>query len=131
MHNLTVWPLSITALPFRRIGFLARHANRSKFLLISREGIKWAFFSFLCLLSCRMSLRFRVNYLFIRYPLAWRIYILRYWIYREVQLDSTPEIKVFNTLSERCHIRNRKGSIKQHIKYFNFRSKDQLDHPAQ
>ena len=54
------------------------------------------FLFFLCLLSCRMSLRFRVNYLFIRYPLAWGIYILRYWIYREVQLDSTPEIEVYH-----------------------------------
>ena len=29
------------------------------------------------------------------------------------------------------HTKNRKRSLKQHIKYFNFRSKIQLDHPVQ
>ena len=31
---------------------------------------------------------------------------------------------------ERCHTKNRTRSIKQHIKYFNFRYKHQLDHPV-
>ena len=30
-----------------------------------------------------------------------------------------------------CHTKNRKRSLKQHIEYFNFRSKIQLDHPVQ
>ena len=34
-------------------------------------------------------------------------------------------------LFERCHTINRKISIKQHPKYFNFRSKIQLDHTVQ
>ena len=38
--------------------------------------------------------------------------------YREVQLDFTPEIEVFYMLFERCHIKNRQISHKQHIKYF-------------
>ena len=33
-------------------------------------------------------------------------------------------------LSEGCHTKNRKRSSKQHIKYFNFRSKIQLDNPV-
>ena len=45
-----------------------------------------------------------------------------------VQLDFTPEIEVFHMLFERCHSKNRKRSIKQHIKYLYFRSKIQLDH---
>ena len=36
-------------------------------------------------------------------------------VYREVQLDSTPEIEVFHTLFERCQSKNGKISIKQHI----------------
>ena len=35
--------------------------------------------------------------------------------YREVQLDLTPEIKVSHMLIERCDIKNRKRSTKQHI----------------
>ena len=50
-------------------------------------------------------------------------------MYREVQLDFTPEIVVFYTLFERCDTKNRKQSLKHHIKYFNFRSQIQLDHP--
>ena len=52
-------------------------------------------------------------------------------LYSEVQLDSIPEIKVFHMLVKRCHTKNRKGSIKQHKNYFNFRSKIQLDHSVQ
>ena len=40
----------------------------------------------------------------------------------EVQLDLTLEIEVFHILFERCHTKNRKISVKQHLKYFNFRS---------
>ena len=47
-----------------------------------------------------------------------------------VQLDFTPEIEVIYMLSERCHTKDRKSSIKQHIRYFNFRSKIHLDHPV-
>ena len=39
-------------------------------------------------------------------------------LYREVQLDLKPEIEVFHMLSERCHAKNRKISIKQHVQYF-------------
>ena len=49
--------------------------------------------------------------------------------YRLVQLDLTWDIEVFYMLFERCHTKNRKRSIKQHIKYFSFRSCVQLDHP--
>ena len=49
---------------------------------------------------------------------------------REVQLDVSPEIEVFHMLFEICRIKNRKRSIKQHIKYFNFLSEIQLDHPV-
>ena len=34
-------------------------------------------------------------------------------------------------LFERCPTKNRKRSPEQHIKYFNFRIKIQLDHPLQ
>ena len=51
-------------------------------------------------------------------------------MYREVQMDFTPAIEVFNTLFDICHIKNRKRYFKQHMKYFNFRSKIQLDHPV-
>ena len=51
-------------------------------------------------------------------------------LYREVQLDSTPEIEVFQLLFDRCHSKTRKRSIKQHIKYFKFRSFVQLDQPV-
>ena len=50
--------------------------------------------------------------------------------YREVQLDSTPEIEVFHMLFERCHTNNRKRYLKHHLNYFNFRSKAQLDQPV-
>ena len=42
----------------------------------------------------------------------------------------TPEIEVSYILFERCHTKNRKRCLKQHIKYFNFMSKIQLDHPV-
>ena len=51
-------------------------------------------------------------------------------VYRKVQLDFTPEIKVFVMLFERCHSKNSVKSIKQHIKYFNLRSKMQPDPPV-
>ena len=35
-------------------------------------------------------------------------------IYRDVQLDFTTDMEVFYILFERCHTKNRKGSIKQH-----------------
>ena len=41
-------------------------------------------------------------------------------VYREVQLDLTSEMGIFYTLFERCHTRNRKRSIKQHMRYFKF-----------
>ena len=48
--------------------------------------------------------------------------------YREVQLDLTPEIEEFHMMFERCHTKkNRRRSI---IKYFNFGSSVQLDHPV-
>ena len=50
-----------------------------------------------------------------------------YTIYNDVQLDLTSETEVFHMLIGRCHTRNRKRSIKQHLIYFNFRSKFQLD----
>ena len=44
--------------------------------------------------------------------------------YREVKLDFTPETGVFYMLFERCHSeKNRKRSLKQDMKYFDFRSK--------
>ena len=46
-----------------------------------------------------------------------------------IQLDITPEMEVFNMLFERCYTINRKESLKQDKKYFNFLSKIQLDHP--
>ena len=52
-------------------------------------------------------------------------------IYRDVQLDFTPEMKVFYMMLERCHAKNRKRSHKQHTKYFNFWCKIHLDHPVQ
>ena len=51
-------------------------------------------------------------------------------MYRDVQLDLLPEIEVFHMLFEKCRTKNRKRSIKQHMNYFNFRSKIQLDHPV-
>ena len=52
-------------------------------------------------------------------------------VYRYVQLDFTPEMEVYYMLFERCHTKNSKRSIKQHMKYFNFWSKIQLDHPVE
>ena len=46
------------------------------------------------------------------------------------QLDLTPEVEVFHMLFEICHTKNRKRSIKQHIKYFNFWSLVLLDLPV-
>ena len=51
-------------------------------------------------------------------------------LYREVQLDLTPDMAVLYMLFERCHTKNRKIALKHHIRYFNFRSKFQLDHPV-
>ena len=51
-------------------------------------------------------------------------------MYREVQLDFAPEMEVFHMLFERCHTKSIEGSLKQHTKYFNFRSIIQLDHPV-
>ena len=51
-------------------------------------------------------------------------------LYREVQLDFTPEIEALFMLFERCHTKDRKRSLKQHIRYFNFRNKTHLDHPV-
>ena len=45
---------------------------------------------------------------------------------REIQLDLTPEIEELYMLFKRCQTKNRKRSIKQHIKYFDFRSLVQL-----
>ena len=55
-------------------------------------------------------------------------------MYREIQLDFTPQIEVFYMLFERCHTKNRKRSLKLVIKYFNFRNRIQLkllNHPVQ
>ena len=49
-------------------------------------------------------------------------------IYKEVQMDFTPEMEILYILFERCPTKNRKTSLKQHIKYFNLRNKIQLDH---
>ena len=51
--------------------------------------------------------------------------------YREVQLNFTPEIEVLHIMFERWDTKDRKISFKQHITYFNFRSKIPLDHPVQ
>ena len=51
-------------------------------------------------------------------------------VYSEVQLDSTPEMEVLYMMFDRCHTKDRKRSLAQHLKYFNLRSKIQLDHPA-
>ena len=51
-------------------------------------------------------------------------------MYREVQMDFTPEMKLFYMLFERCFTKNRKRDLKQHVKYFNFRSITQFDHPV-
>ena len=51
----------------------------------------------------------------------------------EVQPDFTPEIEVFFMLFERCHtkiLKIKTGSLKQFLKYFNFWSKIQLEHPV-
>ena len=50
-------------------------------------------------------------------------------VYKEVQLDLTPEIEVFHMLFERCPTKNRKSSLKQHIKCLNCWSKILLDRP--
>ena len=54
----------------------------------------------------------------------------KFIMYREVQLDFTPEMEVFYMLFERCYTENRKRSLKHYMKYFDFRSKIQLDHPV-
>ena len=50
-------------------------------------------------------------------------------MFREVQLDLTPEMESLYKLFDRWHTENRNRSLKQHILYFNFRSKIQLAHP--
>ena len=37
----------------------------------------------------------------------------------EVQLDFTPDMEVLYMLFERCHTKNRKRSLKQHMMYSN------------
>ena len=48
-----------------------------------------------------------------------------------VQLNFTPEIKVFHVLFERCHTKDRKISDEQHMKCFIFQCNVQLDHPIE
>ena len=62
-------------------------------------------------------------------PTAARVEYLRV-LPREVKLGLTPETEAFHMLLERCRTKNRKSSIKQHIKSFNFQSRVLLDHPA-
>ena len=54
-----------------------------------------------------------------------------FFLYSEAQLDFTLEIEVFHMMFERCDTKNRKRSIKEHIKYFNFRCYIQLDLPVE
>ena len=51
-------------------------------------------------------------------------------MYREAQLGFTSEMEESYMLFERFQAKNRKISLKQHIKYFNFRSEIQLGHPV-
>ena len=51
-------------------------------------------------------------------------------LYREVQLDFAHETEALYMQFERCYTTNIKRYSKQHIKYFNFLSKVQLDHPV-
>ena len=51
-------------------------------------------------------------------------------MFKEVNLDSSPEIEVFYMLFERCCSKNVKGSIKQYTEYFDFRCKIHFDHPV-
>ena len=53
-----------------------------------------------------------------------------HWNSLERELDFTPDMEVFSTLFERCHTEKRKRTLKQHVKYINFRRKIQLDHPV-
>ena len=53
-----------------------------------------------------------------------------YGTYRVVQLNFTLEIEVFYMLFEKDHSIFSMTSLRQHIKYFNFQSKIQLDHPV-
>ena len=43
-------------------------------------------------------------------------------------MDLTSDF--FYQLFDRCYSQNMKGSVEQHVKYFNFLSKVQLDHPV-
>ena len=52
-------------------------------------------------------------------------------IYRVVQLDFTLEIEVFYMLYKRSLSSFSLTSLKQHMEYFNFRCKIQLDLPVQ
>ena len=46
-------------------------------------------------------------------------------------MDFTPEIELLYMLFERWCTKNRKISLIQRTRYFNFRGKIQLDHPVQ
>ena len=48
------------------------------------------------------------------------------WSYRVVKLDFTPEIEVFQMLFERCYTKDRKGSLKQRIKYLAYASRIEI-----
>ena len=50
--------------------------------------------------------------------------------YRVVQLDFTQEIKISHMLFDRYHCKHRGSSVKQHMKYYNFLCKIQLDYPV-
>ena len=45
-------------------------------------------------------------------------------------MDFTSDMEVLYVLFKKCPTKNRKISLKQHIKYFNFRNTIQLDHPV-
>ena len=51
-------------------------------------------------------------------------------LYREVQLDFTPEMEVFCIMLDRSLPIFTMASVKQHKEYFNFRNKIQLDQPV-
>ena len=44
-------------------------------------------------------------------------------IYRKVLLEFTPDMEEFCMLCDRCPSKNRKRSLKQHIKYYHFMGK--------
>ena len=63
-----------------------------------------------------------MNHMFMRKIFFFVICSYMLSMYRLVQLNSSPEIEVFYMLLERCQTKNRKRSIAQHMKYFNFLS---------